>query len=634
MIIADTVLDIFSFQITTKPEKLAVKLKNAELTYKQLDELSDRVAQHLITKNIGPGALVPISLNSPLDMVVGIWGILKTGAAYVPIDPEFPADRIKYMLTDTGAQVVITDAASKTFVSAAAEKIIVFADNNWDAVKESPLTPVPVKVTDDQVAYVIYTSGSTGLPKGVLITHRSLLNYLKGLTTTLPYNSLNSIALSGTLAADIIITNLFGAFMAGSTLHLFTKDDFNNVEYVHQYFDTHRIDCLKITPSHWKSLSLNGVELLPKKLLMFGGEALYKSLIKDILPADARTCMLVNHYGPTETTVGVLLHILDNKTDYSHIIPIGKPFNGAFVYILDVAGNEVEKGQTGEVYIGGACVAQGYLNRPELTEQRFIKNKFSTDNHSRLYRTGDLARRLPGGDIEYAGRIDDQVKIRGYRIELGEIENVLQKAPNVKQGVVLAQEGSNGDKRLVAYVVCPGGFDRSAIVSFMEAKLPVYMVPQLLVPLANLPFLQNGKVDKKALPNPDASTLLTNAYQAPVNITETLIADIWKELLDVARVGTGDNFFELGGTSLLALKFIALLKERHALNLPVPKLYQYPNIKGIAAFLEGKEAVGQIRKIPRPADTDVAIIGMSGRFPGAENIAEFWENLKTGKETT
>lgn len=631
MITADTVLDVFAERVTAIPQRLALKFGNAELTYQQLDQLSNQIANALIAKGVMPGMFVPVSLSNPMYMVASIWGILKTGAAYVPVDAEFPAERMAYIMADTGANVVLSDRGSATFVKAAQSKTILLADNNWAEISGFPITKPDVKVSEEQLAYVIYTSGSTGKPKGVLIEHRSLLAYLKGLTTRLPYNTLKSFALGGTLAADIIITNLFGAFMAGGELHLFTKDDFNNIEYIHRYFAGHSIDCLKITPSHWRSLSLSGSELLPKKLLMFGGEALYTSVLAKTMGNTSRTCMLVNHYGPTETTVGQLLHVVSNEENYGHTIPLGKPFTGADVYVLDDEGNEAE---TGEIYIGGICVARGYLNRPDLTEQRFIKNKYSTDANARLYRTGDLARRLPNGDIEYSGRVDDQVKIRGYRIELGEIEDVLQKAPGVKQGVVLARPGNNGDMRLVAYVVCSNGYNRAAIINFLEQKLPVYMVPQLLVPMQAFPYLLNGKVDKKGLPNPDASTLLTNTYQAPAGKTETQIAGIWKELLAVERVGTSDNFFELGGNSLMALRFIAMLKERHSLSLPVAKLYQYPQIKSIAAYLSGNESVSPVRRTVKPSGADVAIIGMAGRFPGADNINEFWENLKAGKETT
>jgi amino acid adenylation domain-containing protein len=634
MIQANTVLEVFAKRVKEHPDKLALKFRDIGLTYAQLDELSNRIANFLIAKGITTETLVPICVHRPLDMVIGIWGIIKTGAAYVPIDAEFPEDRIKYMIDDTGAKLVVSDSLTTRFLSAAESKEIVLADDDWKVVQNSPATAPDAKVSKDNVCYVIYTSGSTGKPKGVLIEHKSIIDYIGGLFDRLPYEECRSFALGVSFAADSVITHLFGALMFGKELHVFFKEDYNNVEYIHDYFDTHGIDAMKIVPSHWKSLALNGKELLPNKILMFGGEALYAAMIKDIIPAANRKCILINHYGPTETTVGQLLTEINEATEYGHIIPIGKPFTDAVVYILDESGNPVEGDNTGEIFIGGTCVARGYLNRPDLTEQRFVPNKFSKEKGARLYRTGDLARFLPNGDVEYLGRVDDQVKIRGYRIELGEIENVLGKAAGVKQAAVLAQMGSNGDMRLIGYVVCPDGYHKQAIVTHLEEQLPQYMVPQLIVPMDAFPHFPNGKLDKKALPNPDASTLLTNEYIAPVNKTETIVSDLWKEILDVQRAGVDDNFFELGGNSLLGLKFIALLKTRHSLVLPVAKLYQYPKIKDLAAFLDGKAAVKKIRKRSKAANADVAIIGMSGRFPGANSIAEFWDNLKNGRETT
>jgi amino acid adenylation domain-containing protein len=634
MIDASTVIDIFSSQAKKTPGNIALKFKGNELTYQQLDEISNRVANYLVAKGIKPGILVPICLHRPLDMVIGIWGILKAGAAYVPIDPEFPAERIKYMIGDTAAEIVISDCHSTQFLTAAEGKTIILADNDWNEVIGSSIDPTGIKHSPYSVAYVIYTSGSTGLPKGVLIEHRSIIDYLNGLFNRLPYHTFRSFALGVSFAADSVITNLFGSLILGAELHLFYKDDFNNVEYIHQYFADNPIDCLKIVPSHWKSLSLKGVELLPEKLLMFGGEALYTAMIRDIIPVSARKCILVNHYGPTETTVGQLLQEIKDNISYNHTIPIGKTFTDATVHILNEDQTEVEGDATGELYIGGTCVARGYLNRAELTVQRFIKDKFSTHENARLYRTGDLVRKLANGDIEYLGRIDDQVKIRGYRIELGEIENILQKAPNVKQGVVIATEGSNGDKRLVGYVVCHGEYNKKDIISYMESKLPSYMVPQILMQVNEFPFFPNGKLDKKSLPNPDASTLLTNIYVAPNHSTERLISEIWKGILAVKRAGIEDNFFELGGNSLLAQKFVAQLKIRHALKLPITKLFQFPKIKDLAAFLDGKTVVKKSRKAAIIRTADIAIIGMSGRFPGADSIEELWDNLKAGKETT
>lgn len=631
---AKTLVDIFLYQLKNHPDALALKYGSIQLSYRELDEKSNRLAHSLIANGVTNETLVPICLKRPIDMVTGIWGILKAGGAYVPIDADFPAERIKYMISDTGATVVVTDGNCTRFTEAAANNTIISADNDWAEIKNKPATDCNISIGPSDLAYVIYTSGSTGHPKGVLIEHASVMDYLKGLFNHLPYSSCKSFALGVSFAADSVITHVFGSVLAGGALHVFDKEDYNNAEYIHSYFQTHKMDCLKAVPAHWKSLSLNGVELLPRKILMFGGEALYTEIVRDIIPSASRTCITVNHYGPTETTVGQLMHEIDETNTYGHTIPIGKTFTDAVVYILDENGNEVPDGSSGELYIGGICVARGYLNRPELTDQRFVKNKFSQNNEARLYRTGDLVQKLPSGDIEFLGRMDDQVKIRGNRIELGEIENILQKAPGVKQCVVLAAEGRNGDKRIIGYVVCPDGYDKKAILDYMAKKVPDFMVPQLLVPLEELPYFPNGKVDKKALPNPDASTLLTNTYFAPAGKTEQLLSELWKEILGVDRAGADDNFFELGGTSLQALKTVALLKSRHDLHLPHVKLYQYPKLKDLAAFLDGKTIAKRAKTVTRKANTEVAVISMAGRFPGADTIDELWDILKNGRETT
>lgn len=634
MINANTLVDIFCHHARANPGKLALKMREDELTYKQLDEISNRLANYLIAKGVVIGTLVPVSMQSPFDMVIGIWGILKAGGAYVPIDPEFPVDRISYMIGDTSAGLVISDSYSTKFLAAAAGNNILLADNNWEAIVDMSASAPAVSITKHDLAYVMYTSGSTGKPKGVLVEHGAVVMHLDGSFRTLPYGSCESFVLGVSFSADTVITQLFGSVKAGAALHLISKEDYSNVEYVHAYFKRYKIDCLKAVPSHWKSMSLNGVELLPRKVLMWGGEALSTALISNIIPMSARECILVNHYGPTETTVGQLLHVVDEHKSYWHTIPIGKPYAGATVYILDEAGEPVEPGATGELYISGLCVARGYLNRPELTEQRFLKDKFSSDRDARMYRTGDLVRELPDGEIEFAGRIDDQVKVRGYRIELGEIEGTLQKAPGVKQCVVLAQDGTAGEKRLVAYVVCPGGYDKHAITDYLTQQLPVFMVPHIIVPLDKLPYLLHGKVDKRALPNPDASTLLTNTYYAPVSTTEKILSDIWKEILGVERAGADDNFFELGGSSLIAQRLVTIFKSRHNIHLPIVKLYQFPKIKDLAGFLDGKTLARKAKTTNKKSTADVAVIGMSGRFPGADSIEELWEVLSSGKETT
>jgi amino acid adenylation domain-containing protein len=633
----NTILTLFADQSARIPYETAIVFENKKISYLELDVQSDRLAGYLEQLGVTKETLVPVCVSDPLEMVMAILAILKIGAAYVPVDPEFPAERIAFMISDSAAEVVISDSGSIPFLAAAQGKITILLDQDKDKIRESTTLKTGQPVTTGNLAYVIYTSGSTGMPKGVLIEHRHLVDYVKGLYETVPIAQCQTYALGATMATDLGNTVLYSSLALGGTLHLFTKENFNTVTYIHAYFQTHRIDCLKIVPSHWKSLALDGKDLLPQQLLIFGGEALHTTLINELL-TKTPACTLVNHYGPTETTIGKLLHIVEPGRNYNHTVPIGKSFTGAPVYLLNDVLEQVKDSETGEIYIGGDGVARGYLHRADLTAERFLNDPFSSTPAARMYRTGDLARKLQDGNIEYLGRIDDQVKIRGYRIELGEIESILQKAPGVKQAVVMAREDSIGNKRLIGYVVCPHTYHKPGIITFLESKLPPYMVPQLLMQLPALPFTPNGKVDKKSLPDPDASTLLTNIYYAPDYETERQITALWKELLGVSRAGIEDNFFELGGNSLLAQKFVSLLKERHQLDVPVTKLYQYPKPKDLAAFLDGRKSSPRKRKPNSTAaaaeNKDIAIIGMSGRFPGADSISELWELLKEGKETT
>ena len=632
----NTILDLFSEQVEKTPQNIAVVFENQSLSYQDLDRISNRLAHYLISKGIEKETLIPICLYSPLNMLISILGIFKAGAAYVPVDAEFPVARMKYMVQDSHAALVITDLLSLSFLSAASGLPIVLADDEWSTTADFPDTKVGVPVAPDQTAYVIYTSGSTGVPKGVLIEHHALTDYILGLAAHLPLADCKNYAVGATMATDLGNTVIFSALAMGGTLHLFSKEHFNTPEYIHPYFKDHAIDCLKIVPSHWKSLALDGVDLMPQQLLIFGGEALSTSMVKEINSPLSKTCRIVNHYGPTETTIGKLLHLVNKNTEYQHTIPIGKPFSDAKVYVINTALQEAATNEPGEIYIGGSGLARGYLNRPELTEARFVKDFMTNEPGARLYLTGDLGKKREDGEIEYLGRIDDQVKIRGYRIELGEIESILQTAPGIKQGVILARENQLGDKRLIAYVVVHENYDRKSLISYLESKLPNYMVPQLIVQLEALPFSPNGKVDKAALPDPDVTTLLSNPYQAPNYETENQLSEIWKEILGLSRVGIEDNFFELGGNSLLAQKSVALLKSRHGFHLAVTRLYQFPIIKDLASFLDGKESVKSFRKHSTLTneDRDVAVIGMSGRFPGADSVAELWELLKAGKEST
>jgi amino acid adenylation domain-containing protein len=350
-------------------------------------------------------------------------GILKAGAAYVPVEIDFPSERISYMLQDTGASIVVGSKASRSKLAGTGVEVI---EIDSEALTNQATTNPQTGLVPHHAAYVIYTSGSTGKPKGVIIEHRSIVDYVYGLNDKIHTDECRSYALVSTIATDLGNTVIFSSLLLGGVLHVFSKEAVSNIEYLHDYFSCHTIDCLKIVPSHWKALSNEEELLLPKKLLVFGGEALHREVTEDIY-ARHTGCRVINHYGPTETTIGKLLHQVDGNKGYKSTVPIGKPFGNTKVYVLSKALQLCPVGVPGELYIAGDGVARGYVNNEQLTAAKFVNNPFDQQGHSRMYGTGDLVRYNTEGDIEFIGRADDQVKIRGYRVELGEIESIVQQ---------------------------------------------------------------------------------------------------------------------------------------------------------------------------------------------------------------
>ncbi len=441
---------------------------------------------------------------------------------------------------------------------------------------------------------------------------------------------------------DFSVWEMYGALLFGGRLVIVPKETAKDATQFGALLVREGVTVLNQTPSAFYTLQdalVGTADRVSVRCVIFGGEALNPARLKPwhrAFPA----CQLINMYGITETTVHVTYLALQPEHLNHTTSLIGKPIPTLTAYVLDSEQQLAPVGEPGELYVGGAGLARGYLNQPELTASRFIPNPFSQEPGDRLYRSGDLARQLPDGGLDYLGRIDEQVKIRGYRIELGEVETALLRYPGVKHAVVVASEDGEGSKRLVGYAVMADGFDRQAIRAFLLTTLPDYMVPALLVPIERIPLTSNGKVDRKALPNPDASELLTDTYRAPGTKIEEKLAAVWKAVLNVKRVGTHDNFFDLGGNSLLAVKTLAALKQTHQLDIPITKLYQFPTVTGLATFLTGH------KKAPVPAGKrdgtdlaanptgDVAVIGMAGRFPGASTIDALWTVLTEGRETT
>jgi amino acid adenylation domain-containing protein len=419
---------LFEAQVARTPDAVAVVFEDQELTYRELNIRANQVAHHLQALGVGPEALVGLYVERSLEMMVGLLGIIKAGGAYVPLDPAFPQERLTFILRDAQASVLLTQQRLSAGLSEPQTQIVCL-DTDWELIAQESRTNPINKVAPDNLVYALYTSGSTGIPKGVAVEHRQLCNYLHGISKRLVLSNPASFATVSTLAADLGNTMVFVSLCTGGCLHILSQERVTDPYTMADYFRRHAIDCLKIVPAHLAALhtSLHPEQVLPRRLLILGGEASRSDWVKSLqrLTPD---CGILNHYGPTEATVGVLTyHVEENQhAPLTSTLPLGRPLANVQIYLLDPYLQPVPIGVQGELYIGGASMARGYLNRPALTAEKFIPNPFSKRPGARLYKTGDLARYLPDGNIEFFGRLDNQVKLRGYRIELGEIETTLE----------------------------------------------------------------------------------------------------------------------------------------------------------------------------------------------------------------
>ena len=508
-----SITDLFEEQAAKTPGVAAIIFKDQQLSYKELNEKSNQLAHYLIKQGIKAETLVPICIERSAEMLIGILGILKAGGAYVPIDPEYPADRISYMLEDTGARLVLSSKVCKEKLSESDAKVIAI-DVDWEQIaKEESTATRAAHPEPGNLAYVIYTSGSTGRPKGVLVEHGGVVNLAISQAGALRLKPGMRTLQFASFGFDASCYEIFNTFLSGGSLVLPDKEDLLSAERFKELVKKQQVEVAVIPPSFQLTLDEETLQVL--KTIVSAGEALNETTGRYIQSQGVR---LINAYGPTETTVCASL--TDDPIREDHSITIGKPIANTQIYLLNTDNELSPIGVTGEICVGGAGIARGYLNQPELTAEKFIKDPFSADPKARLYKTGDLGRWLADGNIEYLGRIDDQVKIRGYRIELGEIESVLNQNEQVTQGVVLAKDDSSGNKRLVGYVVSnQKAFDKQAIQAWLNEKMPEYMVPAIWVELESLPLTSNGKVDKKALPDPELMDMQAE-YVAPRNETE------------------------------------------------------------------------------------------------------------------
>lgn len=643
---------VFEEQVDRTPDAIAIVLPAAnshpeqQLTYRELNDRSNYLADHLQKLGVGTETFVAIMMDRSIEMMVGILGILKAGGVYVPLDPAYPPERLAFMLDDSQATVLLTQSHLVQRLPHHSAQVICL-DTGWGS--DAPLMSVPpvVEVNSDNLAYINYTSGSTGTPKGVTIPHRAVLRLVSGATYT-RLDAHQTFLQLAPISFDAATLEIWGALLHGGRCVLFPDNGLPDPHDLGKIIRQYQVTTLWLTAAFFNAIVMAAPSALETvQEILTGGEALSMFHIRraqELLP----NTQLINGYGPTESTTFTCCYRIPRELDDRLTsIPIGRPIANTQIYILDTQLQPMPVGVSGELYIGGDGLARGYLNRSDLTQERFIPHPFSANSETRLYRTGDMVRYLPDGNVEFVGRTDNQVKIRGYRIELGEIETVLSQHDAVCDAVVMVREDLPGDRRLAAYLTV--NVDRpllriDQIQDYLRKRLAAYMVPSDLVVLDNIPLTPNGKVDRRALPKPIAE--IHENFVAPNTPIERGLAEIWGDILGLSLVGIEDSFFDLGGTSILILQVVARIQRNFGIQLRAVKLYQHPTIRALAKHLvqlqtpqqsvqeSVQQSVSNLQAARSSTDSDgIAIIGMVGRFPGANTVADLWQNLCAGVES-
>jgi amino acid adenylation domain-containing protein len=570
--VAELIHQLFEEQVVRTPDDVALIFRELRLTYRELNRRANQLAHYLGTLGVGAEVPVAICVERSADMIVAILGILKAGGAYVSLDPNYPLERLEFMLADSQAQILLTQANLVTTLNKG-EARVVCIDTDWDRIAPQSTSNPLADVTPQNLAYVIYTSGSTGKPKGVGIEHRATVALLSWATSIFTVNRLKGVLASTSISFDVSVFEIFAPLSCGGAVILA-----ENVLHLSELPAANDVTLISTAPSIISELLLSRCIPSSTRTINLAGEPLKISLVNQLY-ALGTVKEVFDLYGPTEDTTYSTFALRDADR-----ATIGRPILGTQAYVLDRDGLPVAVGETGELGLAGAGLARGYLNRPELTAESFVPNPFSSEPNSRLYKTGDLARYLPDGNLEYLGRIDHQVKIRGVRIELGEIEAVISQHETVRECVVLAREDRPGDYRLVAYVVEDRELtaEIGELRSYLENRLPAYMVPSAFVKLDRLPMTPNGKIDRKALPAPEQNSQRQDSFLAPRDEIETTLAQIWEKVLGIGPVGVTDSFFELGGNSLLAARMFSETSSALGKNPPLATLFEVSTIEHLA----------------------------------------------------
>ena len=568
-------------QVERTPHAVAVVFEGQQLTYNELNCRANQLAHYLQSLGVKPDTLVGICVERSLEMIVGLLGILKASGAYVPLDPDYPIERIIFMLEDAAVKVLLTQQKLINKLPEHQAQLICL-DADWELIsqfsQDNPITDVQAT----NLAYVIYTSGSTGQPKGVMLSHSNLSNHMFWMQETFPLTKTDRVLQKTPFSFDASVWEFYAPLLVGGQLLIAQPGGHTDSDYLLKTIAQQQVTTVQLVPSLLQMLleqgGIENCQLL--KRVFCGGEILPVALQEKLL--SQLNVNLCNLYGPTECCIDVTFWNCQREM-YGQRIPIGRPISNTQIYILDSNLQSLPVGIPGELHIGGAGLARGYLNRPELTQEKFIPNPFSNYPDSRLYKTGDLARYLPDGNIEYLGRIDNQVKIRGFRIELGEIETVLKQHSQVQSSVIIDQEDTSGNKRLVAYIVPQKETTPTPneLRQFLKEKLPDYMIPSAFVIMESLPLTPNGKIDRRALPETNLCGEIELNFVAPRNLEEEILAKIWSQVLRVEPVGIYDNFFELGGDSILTIQIITRARKA-GLELTPKQLFTHQNIAELA----------------------------------------------------
>jgi len=626
-----TLHDLFAKQVELHPDSIALEFDDKQVTYLELSTMANQMANYFWGRGLRPGQIVAVSLDRTPELIASLLAILKCGATYLPLDSKFPKKRLEFMLEDSEASFLLTSKSISASLPNYSKTLLI--DDLLLLLDQYPILPFSVAVSNEAVVYIIYTSGSTGKPKGVTVTHKNLVNFLCSMSTEPGINRTDKLASITTISFDISGLELFLPLLQGATLVFADYETTRDGQLLLEFIQNKGITILQATPTTWQLLLDSGWEKPLSLKALCGGEAMPLNLARKLI---SRCDSLWNMYGPTETTIWSTVKQINADDE---LITIGFPIGNTQIYLLDELGKAVDSGSIGEIAIGGDGVAQGYWKRPDLTAEKFILNPFSIELNSILYRTGDKGKLLPNGELQCLGRIDHQVKIRGHRIELGEIEATLNSIPGIKQSAVIVSNYLGNEAKIIAYLKSNElTLDEKQIHNALAKILPEILLPSKYIWINEFPMTPNGKIDKKSLPTPeyvrpDSAPLL----RKPRTAIEKEIAKVWIEALQLPVVGIDDNFFEMGGTSILTQRIVTILRKSLNENISVANLYRYPTIVTLSEYLTSNnksiKAVDYSDKKDEKSSSDVAIIGMSGRFPGAESIEELWNVLEAGKET-